>query len=234
MSLAESSKAFLDYLDDLVADLPSLTLKEAVPDPKRTAIVSIDVINGFLYEGPLASPRVAPIGKPIAELMGAAWALGVEDILLIQEGHHQGSHEFDAYGEHAIKGTPQAEAIDLIKALPFYDQLTTIYKDSIHPALNTGFDEWLAEREHLDTFIVVGDVTDLCVYHLATYLKFHANAYQKERRVIVPENCVQTWHLSVEAAEDIPAMPHHGDLLHATFLYHIALNAIEVVKAIQL
>jgi nicotinamidase-related amidase len=233
MSLAENSKTFLDYLEGLVADLPTLTLKEAIPDPHRAAIISIDVINGFLYEGPLASPRVATIGQPIAELMGTAWEWGVEDILLIQEGHHPESHEFEAYGEHAIKGTPQAEAIDLIKALPFYDQLTRIYKDSIHPALNTKLDEWLAERDYLDTFIVVGDVTDLCVYHLATYLKFHANAYQKEWRVIVPENCTQTWHLSVEAAEHLPAMPHHGDMLHATFLYHMVLNAIEVVKAIQ-
>jgi nicotinamidase-related amidase len=106
----------------------------------------------------------------------------------------------------------------------------TIYKDSIHPAINTELDQWLDERAHLDTFIAVGDVTDLCVYQLATYLKLHANAHQMERRVIVPEDCVQTWHLSVEAAESLPAMPHHGDMLHATFLYHMALNAIEVVK----
>jgi hypothetical protein len=43
-----------------------------------------------------------------------------------------------------IKGTHQAEAIDQIKSLPFYDRLTTIYKDSIHPAVNTGFESWLA------------------------------------------------------------------------------------------
>jgi nicotinamidase-related amidase len=233
MSLAAESKTFLTYLENFVEDLPVLTLEEAIPWPKRTAIVSVDVINGFLYDGPLASPRVAAIAEPLTDLMHSAWTRGVRDILLIQEGHHQESHEFEAYGEHAIKGTPQAEAIDLIKGLPFYDHLKTIYKDSIHPAINTGFEDWLAEREHLDTFIVVGDVTDLCVYHLATYLKFHANAYQQQRRVIVPENCVQTWHLSVEAAENLPAMPHHGDLLHATFLYHMALNAVEVVKAIQ-
>jgi nicotinamidase-related amidase len=165
--------------------------------------------------------------------MGAAWAQGVREILLLQDAHTEDSLEFEAYGEHVIKGTHQAEAIDQIKSLPFYNQLTTIYKDSIHPAVNTGFEDWLAERDYLDTFIVVGDVTDLCVYHLATYLKFHANAHQNPRRVIVPENCAQTWHLSVEAAAGLPAMPHHGDLLHAVFLYHMALNAVEVVKAIQ-
>jgi len=233
MTLAENSTTFINYLENFLTDLPALTLDEAIPHPERTAIVSIDVINAFLYEGPLSSPRVAAIDEPITRLMRGAWERGVRDILLIQEGHHEDSHEFDAYGEHAIKGTPQAEAIDMIKGLPFYDQLTTLFKDSIHPAINTKFEDWLNERDHLDTFIVVGDVTDLCVYHLATYLKFHANAYQKARRVIVPENCVQTWHLSVDAAEDLPAMPHHGDLLHATFLYHMVLNGIEVVSAIH-
>lgn len=233
MTLAKKSTTFLNYLEAFVADLPVLRLEEAIPHPKRTAIISVDVINAFLYEGPLSSPRVATIDEPITRLMSAAWKRGVHDILLVQEGHHEDSHEFDAYGEHAIKGTPQAEAIEMIKNLPFYDQLRTIYKDSIHPAINNEFDDWLAERDHLDTFIVVGDVTDLCVYHSATYLKFYGNAHQKEYRVIVPENCVQTWHLSVEAAQELPAMPHHGDLLHATFLYHMALNAIEVVKAIQ-
>lgn len=234
MSLAETSTDFLDFLETWLETRPTLTLEEAIPEPEHSAIISADVINAFLYEGPLSSPRVAKIGDPIANLMEASWDQGLRDILLVQEGHTEESLEFDSFGEHAVKGSHQAEAIDLIKDLPFYDQLDTVYKDSIHPALNNGFDEWVESREPLKTFLAVGDVTDLCVYHLATYLRFRANAYHKERRVIVPANCVQTWHLSVDDAEDLPAMPHHGDMLHATFLYHMALNGIEVVKEIQL
>lgn len=232
MSLASSSKIFLDYLEEWVTSLPPLTIDEALSSPEKTAIISADVINAFLYEGPLASPRVAAIDQPVRDLMNAAWQRGVRDILLVQEGHTEESLEFDAFGQHAVKGTPGAEAIDMIKALPFYDQLSTVYKDSIHPALNNDFDKWVDARQHLDTFIAVGDVTDLCLYQLATYLRFRANAYHQKRRVIVPANCVQTWHLSVEDAEALPAMPHHGDMLHATFLYHMALNGIEVVKEI--
>lgn len=234
MSLAKDSVEFLNYLEGWLETRPTLTFDEAIPEPKKTAIISIDVINGFLYEGPLSSPRVAPIGKPIANLMETAWNRGLRDILLVQEGHQEDSLEFEAYGEHAIKGTPQAEAIDLIKNLPFYDQLTTVYKDSIHPALNNGFDAWIDQRDHIDTFIAVGDVTDICVYQLAMYLKLRANAYHQKRRVLVPTNCTQTWHLSVEDAQDLPAMPHHGDMLHATFLYHMALNDIELIKEIEL
>jgi len=233
MSLASKSKSFLDYLENWLENLPVLTLEEAAPEPEKTAIIAVDVINAFLYEGPLASPRVATIDESVTSLMKAAWDRGVHDILLVQEGHSEDSLEFDAFGEHAVKGSSEAEAIDLIKSLPFYDQLTTIYKDSIHPALNNGFDGWVEARDQLDTFIAVGDVTDLCTYHLATYLRFRANAYHQKRRVIVPVNCTQTWHLSVEESKVVPAMPHHGDMLHATFLYHMVLNGVEVVKEIK-
>lgn len=232
MSLANKSTVFLNYLENWLDSRPSVKLNEVISEPEKSAIISIDVINAFLYEGPLSSPRVAPIGESISNLMKESWDLGLRDILLVQDHHTEETQEFSEYGEHAVGGSDQAEAIDLIKNLPFYDKLTTIYKDSIHPAMNNGFDEWVDQREQVNTFIAVGDVTDLCVYQLAIYLKLRANAFKKDRRVIVPANCVQTWHLSVEDAEDLPAMPHHGDMLHAIFLYHMALNGVEVVKEI--
>ena len=232
MSLVEKSTEFVNYLEKWLDSRPTVKLNEVISEPEESAIISIDVINAFLYEGPLSSPRVAPIGDSISKLMKESWDIGLRDILLIQDHHSEGTQEFSEYGEHAVAGTEQAEAIDQIKNLPFYDQLTTIYKDSIHPALNNGFDEWISQREPLDTFIAVGDVTDLCVYQLAMYLKLQANAFGRERRVIVPANCTQTWHISVEDAKNNPGMAHHGDLLHAMFLYHMLMNGIEVVKEI--
>jgi nicotinamidase-related amidase len=233
MSLATKSANFLDYLEAWLESRPAAAFDELIPEPNKTAIISVDVINGFLYEGPLSSPRVAPIGGHIANLMQSSWDRGLRDILLVQDAHTEDSLEFEAFGEHVIKGTYQAETVDEIKTLPFYKEITTIYKDSVHPALNNGFDEWIDQRKHINTFIAVGDVTDICAYQLATYLKLRANAYHQKHRVIVPTNCVQTWHLSVEDAKSTPAMPHHGDMLHATFLYHMALNGIDVVKEIK-
>jgi hypothetical protein len=43
---------------------------------------------------------------------------------------------------------------------------------------------------------------------------------------------VQTYDLPVDAAKSLGIPPHPGDLLHAVFLYHLALNGVEVVQHI--
>ena len=50
--------------------------------------------------------------------------------------------------------------------------------------------------------------------------------------VIVPANCVDTYDISLELAEeeDIPA--HPADLMHAVFLYNMERNGIKVVSSI--
>jgi hypothetical protein len=44
---------------------------------------------------------------------------------------------------------------------------------------------------------------------------------------------VDTYDMAVDIAKSIGAIPHDGDLLHAIFLYHMALNGVEVVAGIK-
>jgi hypothetical protein len=48
----------------------------------------------------------------------------------------------------------------------------------------------------------------------------------------VPAECAQTYDLPVSVAGTIGALPHDGDLLHAVFLYHMALNGAKVVSSL--
>jgi nicotinamidase-related amidase len=106
-------------------------------------------------------------------------------------------------------------------------------KNSISSGQKTGLNAWIADHPEVDTYIVVGDCTDLCVYQLAMQLRLEANAYQLRRRVIVPAECVETYDRSLEAARQEGGFAHPGDLMHAVFLYHMALNGIEVVQAVR-
>ena len=229
----ESDAQFLAYLDEWVSSLKTISAKECFADPKHTAIISVDVTNGFCREGNLASERVATIIEPIVKLFKTAWELGGRDILLMHDCHTEDALEFGAFAEHAICGSAESEAVDEIKNLPFFDQMRLFTKNSIAPDQNTGLDIWIAENPQINTYIAVGDCTDICTYLLAIHLRTHANAYEKKWRVIVPEDCVQTYDLPLETAKQIGTFPHPGDLLHKIFLYHMALNGVEVVKSIQ-
>src|SRR3712207_4293194 len=87
--LVKRSGPFMSWLIDWHRQLPAIRLEDIVgSNPRETAILSVDVINGFCYEGVLSSPRVANIVQPIASLFTRAYELGVRDIVLTQDTHN--------------------------------------------------------------------------------------------------------------------------------------------------
>jgi nicotinamidase-related amidase len=226
-------REFLLFLNQWVDALPSLSLPEICPSPKNSAIISVDVINGFCSEGPLSSPRVQKIVNPITKLFNSGWEYGINNILLIQDTHEPDAVEFGSFPPHCIRGTSEAETVPEFQELPIFKQIVILEKNSIHSGINTGLMEWMLEHPKVSDYLVVGDCTDLCVYQLAMHLRLDANARQKSRRVIIPAECVDTYDTSVSTAAKLGAMPHDAELLHAIFLYQMALNGIVIVKSIH-
>ncbi len=229
------SRPFIAWLVDWYNNLETITLDSLTGDPSKVAILSVDVINGFCYEGPLASARVRNIVAPITALFEAAWARGVRHVVLSQDAHHPDAVEFAQWGPHCIRGTREAETVKAFKTLPFFDQTTIFEKNSISSSIDTGLGEWLDDHPEIATFIVVGDCTDLCTYQLAMHLRLQANARQLGGvRVLLPVNCVETYDLPVNAAQQVGATPHDGDFMHLVFLYNMMLNGVTVVRQIAL
>ena len=227
--------AFLDYLDDWLDDLLPMPLESLIAQaggPQHVAIFCVDVINGFCYEGPLASARVAKVVGPIVELFQNAYAAGVEHFVLTHDAHDPAAVEFVDYPPHCIRGTSESAIVPELMALPFAPTYTILPKNSISSSANTGLDAWLDAHPAITHRVVVGDCTDICAYQLAMHLKVRANAANIVAPVIVPINCVDTYDISVEAAqrEEIPA--HPADLLHTVFLYNMQRNGIKVVTHI--
>lgn len=232
INLAEGSKTFLNWLSDWYANLQPITLSAAVDEPPRTALITVDMLNGFCYEGTLSSPRSAACVQPIANLFQRAYESGIRNFVSIQEWHSEKAEEFKAYGEHCIRGTHEAELVSEITSLRFARDIEVVHKNSLHTIVETTMEQWLENHSLVDTFIVTGVCTDLCTFDLALDLKLRGNTRDIPRRVIVPANCVNTYDLPVATAQQVGALPHDGDLAHAYFLYMMALNKIEVVKEI--
>jgi nicotinamidase-related amidase len=228
------SRAFLDWLYQWEQDLPSLDLAADVADPAQVAVVSQDLLKGFCDVGPLASERAAGIVPAVADVFGRAHDLGVRHFLLLQDTHESDAVEFSAYPPHCVAGSEESETIDELNKLPFSDRFTILPKNSISSNVGTDLEPWLDTHPEITTFIVVGVCTDICVYHAAVFLRARANVLgQEDARIVVPANCVQTFNMPVDTAEEIGAMPHDGDLLHRVFLYQMALNGVEVVASLR-
>ena len=231
--IIEQSAQFSEYMADWMKKLPVKEGAELFRDPESCAVISVDLIKGFCSIGPLSSPRVASIIAPVAELFTLAHSSGVRALAVAQDTHEPDAEEFAAWPPHCVRGSEESQTVNELVNLPFFNEISLFRKNSINSAEFTGLDAWISARKALNTFVVVGDCTDLCVYQLAMHLLTQANARQIRRHVIVPANAVDTYDLPTSAALQAGLTPHPADFLHAVFLYHMALNGIEIVQAIR-
>lgn len=177
---------------------------------------------------------MAGIVAPVVALHRLAYDLGVRHFIFIQDAHDPGAMEFNSYPAHSVHGSDESAPVPELTALPFFESgVTVMAKNSVDPAEGTALNAWLDAHPDVDTYLVVGDCTDICVYLLAMHLRTRANAANRAARVIVPANAVDTCDLPVAAARESGATPHAADLLHLVFLYHMRLNGIEVVAGIE-
>jgi len=228
--IRESSREYLNWLEDWVENLPPLSLTE----PERTAVLVVDMTNGFCNEGVLSSPRVNAIVSPIVHLLENAWESGVREMYLLNDTHEPDAVEFGAFPPHCVRGSQESMPVEEIRQLSFFDHIKKIEKNSLSSTIETGLLESLISKPDLTHFVIVGNCTDLCVYQMAMALRLDANARQiHQRSVIIPRDCVATYDTPLEVAMTIGAHPHPGDLIHAVFLQHMALNGIEVMGHVE-
>jgi nicotinamidase-related amidase len=223
--------ATVPFIDDWFKDLKPMSMAEAAPEPHRAGVFSSDMIAGFLSTGNLASARTGLLAQPVSEVFRMAYRCGVRDFVLFQDAHDPDAPEFSAFPQHCIRGSLESTTIPELRELPFSDLFTIIEKNSLDAAMGTDFARWLNAHTHINRALVVGNCTDLCVYQLAMHIRLWANTRNdRDYQVIVPAHAVDTYDLPEDAAGRVGAFPHPGDFFHRVFLYHMALNGIQVVK----
>ncbi|PNT94261.1 cysteine hydrolase family protein [Clostridium thermosuccinogenes] len=206
----------LGEIHDMLEKLPTVELRDL--QANQAALVIVDMINGFVREGALKSPRIEELIPEIVELSKMCDKLGIAKIAFA-DCHTEISPEFDSYPPHCMTGTHESEIVDEIKEVGGY---TLIPKNSTNGFLEEGFQKWLSENRHINTFIITGDCTDICVQQFSITLKTWFNKQNMKSRIIVPVNAVETYDLGV----------HDADLVNVMALYNMMINGVEVVKSI--
>jgi len=146
----------------------------------KTAVVVIDMINDFVT-GVFKSERAAKIVPNIKRLLEYARKKRVP-IVYVTDAHLPNlDPEFEVWGPHAVKGSWGAEIIEELKP---EKRDFRVLKRKYSAFQGTDLDMLLRELR-IDTLILTGVVTDICIQHTA------ADAFFRGYRVIVPKDCVE-------------------------------------------
>ena len=211
--IQQSIKALEEIYDSLLK-LSEFKIEELNPD--CTALIIVDMVNGFAREGVLKSDRVEGLIPRINEISKTCDILGIKK-LAFADCHTDESPEFKSYPPHCIKSSKESEIVDEIKSLGGY---TLINKNSTNGFIENEFQQWLCNNPNINTFIITGDCTDICVQQVAITLKAWFNMKNKDSKIIVPVSVVDTYDLGM----------HNGELMNVMALYNMQGNGIELVK----
>ena len=139
-------------------------------DPDRTAVVVVDMQNGFCHpDGSLYAPNSEAAIEPCAATVDDARAAGAE-VVFTRDVHppeqFDGNHyydEFDRWGEHVVEGTWDAELVEELD--PREDELT-VEKHTYDAFHRTELEGYL-EAHGIDDLLICGTLANVCVLHTA-------------------------------------------------------------------
>lgn len=165
---------------------------------EKDICVVVDMINGFMNEGPLADHRMARIIPKIQSTLDVFLEDG-KDVLSLQDAHSIDALEFDDYPPHCLKGSLESELVEELRK--YENHMIKIEKNTTNGFFAEGFQTYLNQNPTLSSVTIVGCCTDICVLQFAQTLKTHSQTQGKSIDVLVVKDAVDTYHSSTHDQE---------------------------------
>lgn len=132
-------------------------------------LVVVDMQNGFLREGNLASDRCLAVLPAVRREVDEALAAG-RRVLFTADTHEIDDAEFAVFPEHCIRGTREADLVDELLPLLDRDDVLLLRKRR-YSALFESEMEGHLHRFGIDSVRICGVCTDICVLHTTADLR---------------------------------------------------------------
>lgn len=160
----------------------------------ETALIVVDMVNGFVNEGVLHDKNIRKIVPRQLELLEEAEKKG-SLIILVKDTHNKNATEFKRFGNttHCIKGTSEAELIDELKPFEQKDNVITVEKNSTSLMESPEFREIVRQAENLKEVNFVGCCTDICVFNGAMGLANYYDQWNRDVTINVHEDAIATY-----------------------------------------
>lgn len=162
---------------------------------KKSCLVVVDMINGFLKEGALSDPSIQNIIPSVKELI-EKYQKDQSLILNFQDAHDKESKEFEVYPIHCLQGSTEAELIDELK--PYKPSMTTLYKNSTNGFMHPDFLDFF-KTANCSEYVVVGCCTDICILQFTLSLQGYIQENNYSTKIYVVKDAVETFQA-----------PHHN------------------------
>ena len=160
----------------------------------ETALIVVDMVNGFVNEGVLHDKNIRKIVPRQLELLEEAEKKG-SLIILVKDTHNKNATEFKRFGNttHCIQGTSEAELIDELKPFEQKDNVITLEKNSTSLMESPEFREIVKQAENLKEVNFVGCCTDICVFNGAMGLANYYDQWNRDVTINVHEDAIATY-----------------------------------------
>lgn len=190
---------------DVLNNLGALSASDL--DQNKTVLVVIDMVNGFAKKGALYSPQIEGLIFEIGRVMQICIDRGIPIVALA-----------DNNPIHCGYNSKESEIVDEYRGL-----CRVFNKNSINGYLEEEFCEWLKAHQNIDTFIVVGDCTDICISSFVMTAQADFDRKNRDSSVIVLTRGVETF--------DIPGV-HDGDFYQMLGLMYMSSNGVRLVSTL--
>ena len=164
--------------------------REDLKNMKRGLLV-VDVINGFVSEGNMAvkgGERIIPENERLVQGF-------LEDeesfVGFFRDSHPKNTTEFGKFPSHCIEGTSESELVDELRKYEGYG--ITYLKNSRSGLFAPHFIDDMKALENIEEIVVTGLCTDKCVMDTAIPLVNLFDELNKDVKIYVPRNAVETY-----------------------------------------
>ena len=168
------------------------------------ALIVVDMQNGFLREGNLASDQCLAVLPAVVNEVETAVSAG-HLVIFTADTHEVDDLEFQIFPTHCIRGTREAELVDELHGFLGSDGVHLVAKRRYSAMFETQL-EGLLRRFGITEVRICGVCTDICVLHTTADLR------DRDIEVTVVANATATFN----------APEHPADLVREQSLAHMA------------
>ena len=167
------------------------------------ALIVVDMVNGFVYNGPLHDIECSKIIPGQKEIIDDYLDNG-DLVVFIKDTHTKDSTEFSRMPIHCLENTDESELVPELREYVGRDNVITINKNSTSFNEAPEFRELITNLVNLKRVDEIGVCTDICDFNGIMGLANRLNQENRDVSIYVHEDAVATFN-ETERSEYVEA-----------------------------